>query len=238
MSSAIKRFLFSTDFSIFSDQALEQALLWAKACEATLHCVYVIAVDRHLDLEGTVIETFLDEERKVTKPKFDALVSRIQSEVGACVGHFLTGVPEEVIFKLALEIGADCIFMGTRGWRGMDRILLGSTAERVVMTAPCPVLTVKFQSETDSTQSKESSGQGLSSEPEVSSSPPSHLLVPIDFSDCSQDAMEYAYQVASDFDVAATLLYVSEPTTYSLNFTLTDIELEREKNRKMEKRLK
>ena len=75
----------------------------------------MIAVDRHLDLDGAVIETFLDEERKVTKPKFDALVSKIQSEIGSCAGHFLTGVPDEVISKLALEIGADCIFMGTRG---------------------------------------------------------------------------------------------------------------------------
>jgi len=223
MSSGEKRFLFSTDFSAFSDHALEHALLWANACGATLDCVYVIAVDRHLDLDGAIIETFLEEERRVTRPKFDALVSKIQSEVGTCVGHFLTGVPDEVISKLAQEIGADCIFMGTRGWRGMDRILLGSTAERVVMTAPCPVLTVRFQPETDSTQSKES---------------PSHLLVPIDFSDCSQDAMEYAFQVASDFDVAVTLLYVREPITSSLDSPLTHIELEKGKNRKMEKQLK
>ena len=220
MSSSVKRFLFSTDFSAFSDHALEHTLLWAKACGATLDCVYVIAANLHLDLEGAVIETLLDEERKATQPKLDALVTKIQAVVGACVGHFLTGVPDEVISKLAQEIGADCIFMGTRGG---GRILIGSTAERVVMTAPCPVLTVKFQPETDSTQSKES---------------PSHLLVPIDFSDCSQDAMEYAFQVASDFDVAVTLLHVREPITSSLDSPLTHIELEKEKNRKMEKQLK
>ena len=220
MSSGVKRFLFSTDFSAFSDHALEQALLWAKAYGATLDCVYVMAANLHLDLEGAVIETLLDEERKATQPKLDALVTKIQAEVGACVGHFLTGVPDEVISKLAQEIGADCIFMGTRGG---GRILIGSTAERVVMTAPCPVLTVRFQSETDSTQSKES---------------PSHLLVPIDFSDCSQDAMEYAFQVASDFDVAVTLLHVREPITSSFVSPLTHIELEKEKNRKMEKQLK
>ena len=238
MSSSNTRFLFATDFSHFSDHALEHALIWAKACRATLDCVYVIAVDRHLDIEGAIIETFLEEEHKTTKPKFDELVAKIQAEVGACDGHFLTGVPDEVISKLAQEIGADCIFMGTRGWRGMNRILLGSTAERVVMTAPCPVLTVRLQSETDPTQSKKSSLRGSAQDPRALVAPPSHLLVPIDFSDCSQDAMEYACQVAGDFDVAVTLLHVREPLTYGLDFTLTHMGMGKEKNRNVEKRLK
>lgn len=234
MSREAKRFLFSTDFSPFSDYALEHALLWAKAAEATVDCVYVIAVDRHLDLEGTVIESFLDEERRVTKPKFDALVSKIESELGVCHGHFLTGVPDEAITSLAEEIGADCIIMGTRGWRGMNRILLGSTAERVVMTAPCPVLTVRLQ--TDPPQAKEFSTEGVTTLPPAT--PPSRVLVPLDFSDCSLDAMEFAFEVAKDFDIAVTLLHIREPVAYGLDFTLAHIEMEKEQCLKIEKRLK
>jgi len=237
MSSPVKRFLFSTDFSPFSDYALQHALVWAKACEARVDCVYVIAIDRHLDLEGTVIETFLEEERKVTKPKLDALVSKIKSEVGDCEGHYLTGVPDEAIDKLAQEIGADCIIMGTRGWRGMDRVLLGSTAERVVMTAPCPVLTVRRQ--TDPAQAKEGvPSKGKAQPPTAPAFPPTRLLVAIDFSDCSQDAMEYACEVAKDFEVAVTLLHIREPIAYGLDFTLAHLEMEKEQSWKMEKRLK
>ena len=236
MSSETKRLLFSTDFSPFSDYALQHALLWAKASEAALDCVYVISVDRHLDLEGAVIETFLEEERRVTQPKFDALVSKIKSEIGACTGHLLTGVADEAITQLAEEIGASCIVMGTRGWRGMNRILLGSTAERVVMTAPCPVLTVRLQ--TDPAHAKETQSGTLPETTLGPASPPSHILVPLDFSDCSQDAMEYALEVAKDFEVAVTLVHIHEPLAYGLDFTLAHIEMEKEQLRKVEQRLK
>ena len=236
MASSNKRFLFATDFSNFSDHALEHALLWAKACKATLDCVYVIAVDRHLDVDGAVIETFLDEERKATQPKFDALVATIQAEAGPCDDYFLTGVPDEVISKLAQEIGADCLFMGTRGWRGMNRILLCSTAERVVMTASCPVLTARLQ--IDPAPSKASPSKGLSQNTSRSVSSPSRLLVPIDFSDCSQDCMECAFDVAKDFDAAVTLLHVRELLPYSLDFTLAHLAMEKDQNREIEKRLK
>lgn len=237
MSSSNTRFLFATDFSNFSDHALEHAFLWAKACQATLDCVYVIAVDRHLDIKGAVIETFLDEERKATQPKFDALVTTIQAEVGPCDGHFLTGVPDEVISKVAQEIGADCIFMGTRGWRGMNRILLGSTAERVVMTAPCPVLTARLPAPPESTPSDAAPRRDSSHETRDRVAPPSHLLVPVDFSDCSQDAVEHAFSVAGDFEVAVTLLHVREPLTYSLDFSLTRAEEAKENVRNIKKRL-
>ena len=240
MSSTDKRFLFATDFSIFSDYALEHALYWSKAFGAALDCVHVIAVHRHLDIEGAVIETFLEEERKVTKPKFDALISKIQKEAGGCVGHYLTGIPDEVISKLALETGADCIFMGTRGWRGMDRILLGSTAERVVMTAPCPVLTVRTDSGTGGTSLKaeESSLKASPHNSIPSVSPPSHILVPIDLYDGSKDAVEYAFQVTSGFDVPVTLLHVRDPITYSLDFSLTLVQIEKEKTMEIEHRLR
>ncbi len=236
MSSSDKRFLFATDFSTFSDHALEHALYWSKAFGAALDCVHVIAVHRHLDLEGAVIETFLEEERKVTKPKFEALVSKIQKEGGACVGHYLTGIPDEVISQLALETGADCIFMGTRGWRGMDRILLGSTAERVVMTAPCPVLTVRTPTDPSTTSInpedpdfKQSPQKGV-----ASGNPPSHILVPIDLYDSSKDAVEYTFEVTSAFNIPVTLLHVRDPITYSLDFTLTRVQIEKEKTSEIE----
>ena len=53
------------------------------------------------------------------------------------------GEPAETIRNRAEEIEADLIAMGTRGNSGVTRILLGSVAERVLRTAPCPVLTVK-----------------------------------------------------------------------------------------------
>jgi len=53
------------------------------------------------------------------------------------------GVPFEEIVRVAQEEHVDMIVMGTHGRSGLNRVLLGSVAERVVRLAPCPVLTVR-----------------------------------------------------------------------------------------------
>jgi nucleotide-binding universal stress UspA family protein len=53
------------------------------------------------------------------------------------------GDAREVIDNVAEKIGADLIAMGTHGRRGVKRMLLGSVAESVVRSAPCPVLTIR-----------------------------------------------------------------------------------------------
>jgi nucleotide-binding universal stress UspA family protein len=58
------------------------------------------------------------------------------------------GVPEEGVLKVAQEIGADMIVMGTHGRTGLKRFLMGSVAEYVMRKAPCPVLTVRSSAET------------------------------------------------------------------------------------------
>jgi nucleotide-binding universal stress UspA family protein len=55
------------------------------------------------------------------------------------------GTPYEEIVKAGKEMGADLIVIGTHGRTGMSHFLLGSVAERVVRSAPCPVLTVHQQ---------------------------------------------------------------------------------------------
>ncbi len=53
------------------------------------------------------------------------------------------GVPFEEIVRVAKEEHADMIVMGAHGRSGLNRVLLGSVAERVIRLAPCPVLTVR-----------------------------------------------------------------------------------------------
>ena len=53
------------------------------------------------------------------------------------------GSPAETIVRVARELGADLIVMGTHGRVGLQHALLGSVAEKVVRLAPCPVLTVR-----------------------------------------------------------------------------------------------
>ena len=61
----------------------------------------------------------------------------------AVTGLVRAGYPAEEILAAAEEEHADMIVMGTHGRTGFDRMLFGSVAEKVVMAAACPVLTVK-----------------------------------------------------------------------------------------------
>ena len=66
------------------------------------------------------------------------------SDRGISAEYFaLQGAPSDVILETVREHGADLVVMGTHGHSGLAHVLLGSVAERVVRTAPCPVLTVK-----------------------------------------------------------------------------------------------
>jgi nucleotide-binding universal stress UspA family protein len=57
-----------------------------------------------------------------------------------------SGPPADTIVRIAEERGVDLIVMGTHGRTGLQHMLLGSVAEKVVRTAPCPVLTVRHES--------------------------------------------------------------------------------------------
>ena len=57
--------------------------------------------------------------------------------------HLREGIPSDQIGQTALEQRADLIVIGTHGRTGLDHIMLGSTAERVIKQAPCPTLTVR-----------------------------------------------------------------------------------------------
>ncbi len=75
--------------------------------------------------------------------RLDALVEHATSCGLEAEGRVLAGVPHREIVKCAEEWAADLIVMGTMGRTGIARAIVGSTAERVVRTAKCPVLTVR-----------------------------------------------------------------------------------------------
>jgi nucleotide-binding universal stress UspA family protein len=65
-------------------------------------------------------------------------------EPGVAVQHQIEqGNPDELIISVAQDLGCDLIVMGTHGRTGLNRLFMGSVAEHVLRTAPCPVLTVR-----------------------------------------------------------------------------------------------
>ncbi len=104
---------------------------------------------------------------------------------------FVRGLaPAPVLLDYARDNDIDLIVTGTRGRRGVSRVLIGSVAEEIVRHAPCPVLTVR---------------PGATAVASVS-----RILVPIDFSSHSVRALRHALAVADMFGASLTLLHAVE----------------------------
>lgn len=134
--------LVATDFSDTAAAATDWAIEIARECEARIVLVH------GLPLHGPVTD-FLPSPPDLEEHLQGVAVERLGelaaelSERGVEVEPQLAiGIPSEAIVRVAEEIEADLIVIGTTGQSGLAHLLLGSTAERVVQHAPCPVLSV------------------------------------------------------------------------------------------------
>lgn len=137
-----------------------------------------------------------------------------------------TGIPSEEVIAAARAEDSDLIVVGTRGKTGLAHVLLGSTAERVIRGAPCPVLAVR-------TELADNEDECVLSRPVTLE----RILVPVDFSDCSCHAFEYAVEVAWQAKASVMLLHVLEPVSYGLDFDLGHIRSREDVRESWTKRL-
>jgi nucleotide-binding universal stress UspA family protein len=137
-----------------------------------------------------------------------------------------TGIPSEEVITAAWAEDSDLIIVGTRGKTGLAHVLLGSTAERVIRGAPCPVMTVR-------TELADAEDDGAPSRPVTLE----RILVPVDCSDCSLDALAYAVVVAQQAQASLMLLHVLEPVSYGLDFTFGQSRTREEEREIWTKRL-
>lgn len=137
--------LLPTDGSKGARRAVEQGLDIAHTFGATVHVLYVIDSRTYSPYPTGTWEGI---ESKL-QTQGDRATNRIASQARDAGLDVVTaieeGIPSKTIVEYASEHDIDLIAMGTRGRSGIDRILLGSVAEKVVTTAPMPVLTVRMQ---------------------------------------------------------------------------------------------
>jgi len=88
-------------------------------------------------------ETVLIDYVEKTETELADLVRTYLTDPGAATAKVTVGKPAEEILQVARDEAIDLIVMGTHGRTGLRHVLLGSIAETVVRTAPCPVFTVK-----------------------------------------------------------------------------------------------
>lgn len=195
----LKKILAATDFSPASLEGVRYADSLAGKVGAATAVVYV--VEPPVYFSGTSDVMMVRDDAAVVEQaqKHLAKIAERESKPGVRMPSFVRqGKPFHEIVALARDQKMDLIVIATRGRTGLKRIVLGSTAERVVRHAPCPVLTVPFRSADE--QDGGPSALRLK-----------RIVVPIDFSATSAHALPYAAALAEQFAAEVVLLHVIEP---------------------------
>jgi nucleotide-binding universal stress UspA family protein len=195
---AIDRILCPVDFSDFSRHALEYAVAMAKHYDARVTVLHVYA---NVPVVNTVPAIGFESAAIVLPPVDPAAVRTITEEFAAGVqseGRLDVRVqeaPDTVaeILAQADVLDANLIVIGSHGRSGFERLFLGSIAGKVLRKSRRPVMVVPAHT--------------TGAPPKV---PFSHLLCPIDFSEGSTHALNYALHLAQESDARLTLLHAVE----------------------------
>ena len=144
---AVKKVLVPTDFSDTADAAVRCAAGLAEAFGSSLTLLHVVedAVMKGLtaDVGGSAARRLLEDATREALAALDRTLAQPPLNRTGVDRAVVAGDPLDVILRYATEHGVDLIVIGTHGRTGLAHVLLGSVAERVVRTSPCPVLTVR-----------------------------------------------------------------------------------------------
>jgi nucleotide-binding universal stress UspA family protein len=142
----ISKILFPTDFSDVSKRALSYAVFLQRMFNAQLEIAHVIFDETYLVTsyvpQGT-LQGFFSELEQGAEQHLTEFLAECEVLKGVAYNiKLLKGSPYAEIIRWAKESNADIIVIGTHGRTGLDHVLFGSTAEKVIGRAPCPVLTI------------------------------------------------------------------------------------------------
>jgi nucleotide-binding universal stress UspA family protein len=145
-TEAPKVILAPSDFSDVSRKAVLKGLFLAEKAQAEFHLVHVIdSKDVRDDLLESIPpgSSVREEINKAATERLDAFLKSLEETSVNIVSHLTWGHPWQEITRIAEKHNADLITMGTVGRSGIKGVLLGNTAERVLDSCDCSILTIK-----------------------------------------------------------------------------------------------
>jgi nucleotide-binding universal stress UspA family protein len=191
--------LLATDFSRPARHILPYAVELAASLNLSLTVLHVVKAPPGSEEWSHAARRSLASQKTKALLALGRLV-RFANEKGVTADYrLLVGIPEDSILKVAEDAKIKLIAVGTHGKTGWDRFRLGSVAEAIMRTAPCPVLT------------------GRTSEVAPSAEKAlrvkiSRILVATDFSVSSNAALQFAVWLAKQLGAKIVLLHVAEPS--------------------------
>lgn len=200
----LKRILCPIDFSEFSIVAYQYALSLAEHYNADVIALHVVELWKlpfadyaAYEADYANFSTALNEGGEVRLREFLKKHSPdgIQPQLVTNLGN-----PSDSILTFTQAQNIELIVMGTHGRRGFDRLVLGSTADRVMRKASCPVLVISKPPR-----------EGVAADPNARHVHRlSRVLFCTDFSENSERALNYAISATAEYDAELTLLHVVE----------------------------
>ena len=193
--SSLKKILLATDFSSVSPIVLAHAVAIARRYKSKLYVAHVIPPDMYTSVPAEILPQAVKETRQHAHHEMSGLLRlglrRLRHQAMVEEGDVA-----DVLLRLAREHAIDLLVIGTRGRRGVKRLLLGSVAEKVFRQARCPVLIVP---------------PAAGEEARIT-----RILYPTDFSKASLQAAPYAFSLARHYRAKLILLHVFEGNIHSI----------------------
>ena len=144
--NGIDKILFATDFSGPSELACKYAVTLAKQFDAKILVVHVIN-ELEFPIHGLFpdhyVESFKKEMAEASEKMMADYCSRNIKDFENYESVIVTGIPFKKIIQKAETEHASLIVVGTHGRTGLEHVVMGSTAEKIVQHACCPVLSIR-----------------------------------------------------------------------------------------------
>jgi universal stress protein A len=146
-NAKIRRILVPTDFSDAAGEAVQAAVVLARAFDAGIELLHVTATVALLPppVEVVPFSVLMPDLQKRVESRLTEDAQRVRAAGIPCDTHTMEGSPHAEIVKRAIEMAADLIVMGTHGHGGLAHAVLGSVTERVLHKSRCPVLVVPLR---------------------------------------------------------------------------------------------
>ncbi|MCK9276109.1 MAG: universal stress protein [Syntrophales bacterium] len=144
-----KKILVPSDFSEFSNNAIQKAADIAEEYGAQIILLHVISSDiqqcaDQYCLSADLMRQFEEESIRVSKENMEKAAGSITSSRGIdVVFDIKKGIPSDVILAEQKKNDVDLIVIASHGRTGVEKLLMGSVAEKVVRGADCPVMVIK-----------------------------------------------------------------------------------------------
>ena len=138
----IEKIVVPVDFLQHTNKVTEYALYVAQKLDAAIFFAHVVE-EAHVygDFADPSLDNYVSRVAEHAEARMNKLVDQFRNSCSGCEGKVYQGDITDSIIMCAVEQDADLIIIGTHGRKGLEKMWLGSVAERVVKKAPCPTLT-------------------------------------------------------------------------------------------------